>query len=182
MAKTIGHTRLWLDALIRKAYLSFDQDDGDRCYGLLTQAAEMAQAIGDRDAELQVRTHIIYFQLLEHDLTTQGDTFSSLIGMGKKMRLARTPVLCWLFRADVSAARGEFTTAREELRQAYVHASQLGDYALFIPIARRDYALQKALGQLADVTLGQGYALGALTPPEIVRRRFEGPAGNAVKG
>lgn len=182
VAKTIGHTRLWLDALIRKAYLAFDQEDGDRCYGLLTQAAEMAQAIGDRDAELQVRTHIIYFQLLEHDLTTQGDTFSSLIGMGKKMRLARTPVLCWLFRADVSAARGEFTTAREELRQAYVHASQLGDYALFIPIARRDYALQKALGQLADVTLGQGYALGALTPPEIVRRRFEGPAGHAVKG
>lgn len=179
VAKTIGHTRLWLDALIRKAYLAFDQLDSERCYSLLTQAAEMAQAIGDRDAELQVRTHIIYFQLLEHDLATQGDTFSSLIGMGKKMRLGRTPVLCWLFRADVSAARQDYTTARDELRQAYMHASQLGDYALFILIARRDYALQKAQAQLADVTIGQGYALGALIPPEIRRRRFDGPAGSA---
>ena len=55
----------------------------------------------------------------------------------------RTPVLCWLFRADVSAARGELTSAREELRQAYAHAAQLGDYAMFILLARRDYLLQR---------------------------------------
>ena len=175
VAKAIGHTRLWLDALIRKAYVAFDQRQEDQCYSLLTQAAEMAQAIGDRDAELQVRTHIIYFQLLEHDLGAQGDTFSSLLSMGKKMRLTRTPVLCWLFRADVSTARGELTTAREELRQAYVHASQLGDYALFVLIARRDHMIQRALGQVGDARHLRSWALGALIPPEIARRRQVGP-------
>ena len=172
-AKTIGHTRLWLDALIRKAYVAFDSQNSESCYELLTQAAEMAKAIGDRDAELQVRTHLIYFQLLEHNFSVQGDTFSSLIAMGKKMRLNRTPILCWLFRADVTAARQDPATAREELKQAYIHSAQLGDYALFIAIARRDYLLQHTLGTLSDPHIGAGFAIGALVPPEIGKRRFD---------
>jgi serine/threonine protein kinase/tetratricopeptide (TPR) repeat protein len=172
IAKTIGHTRLWLDALVRQSYVSFDRNDMPSCYELLTRAVEMAQAIGDRDAELQVRTHIIYFQLLEHDFEVRGDTFSSILNMGKKMRLARTPVLCWLFRADVSFVRGFLEQARDELRQAYMGAAQLGDYAMFILIARRDYALRKKLGQLGDHHIGAGYALGALVPPEVGKRRL----------
>lgn len=171
IAKSIGHTRLWLDATIRQAYVSFELDGARETYVLLTKAAEMAQAIGDRDAELQVRTHIIYFQLLEHDFEVKGDTFSSLLNMGKKMKLARTPVLCWLFRADVSTARGDWETARDELRQAYNSAGQLGDYALFIMIARRDYLLQQRLEKLGDPHVGSGFALGALIPPEIGPRR-----------
>ena len=166
IAKSIGHTRLWLDALVRLSYVSFELEDGAQTYDALTQAADMAQAIGDRDAELQVRTHIIYFQLAEHDFKVTGDTFSSLLNMGKKMQLARTPVLCWLFRADVSTARARWEEAREELRQAYMHAAQLGDYALFIHIARRDYMLQQKVGQLGDPHIGAGWALGALVPPE----------------
>lgn len=171
IAKSIGHTRLWLDALIRQAYTSFELDGAANTYDLLTRAAEMSQAIGDRDAELQVRTHIIYFQLMEHGFEVKGDTFSSLLNMGKKMRLARTPVLCWLFRADVSTARGDWESARDELRQAYNSAGQLGDYALFIMIARRDYMLQAKLGQLGDPHIGAGFAIGALIPPEIGPRR-----------
>jgi hypothetical protein len=171
IAKSIGHTRLWLDALIRQAYTSFELDGAANTYDLLTRAAEMSQAIGDRDAELQVRTHIIYFQLMEHGFEVKGDTFSSLLNMGKKMRLARTPVLCWLFRADVSTARGDWESARDELRQAYNSAGQLGDYALFIMIARRDYMLQEKIGQLGDPHIGAGFAIGALIPPEIGPRR-----------
>jgi len=177
IARSIGHTRLRLDALIRMAYVAFDHDRRDETYSILTTAAEMSQAIGDRDAELQVRTHIIYFQLLEHEFSVRGDTFSSLLGQAKKMRLVRTPVLCWLFRADVSAARREFQTARDELKHAYAAAAQLGDYALFIPISRRDYVLQREMGHLGDPHLGAGYAIGALVPPEIGDRRFERPPG-----
>jgi serine/threonine protein kinase/tetratricopeptide (TPR) repeat protein len=172
LAKSIGHTRLWLDALVRQSYVSFDRNDMPNMYDMLTRAVEMAQAIGDRDAELQVRTHIIYFQLLEHDFEVKGDTFSSILNMGKKMRLARTPVLCWLFRADVSLVRGFLEQARDELKQAYMGAAQLGDYAMFILIARRDYALRKKLGQLGDAHVGAGQALGALVPPEVGKRRL----------
>ncbi len=179
IARGIGHTRLWLDALIRQAYVAFDAEQADRSYTVLTKAAEMSQAIGDRDAELQIRTHIIYFQLLEHQFAVKGDTFSSLLAMGKSLRLVRTPVLCWLFRADVSASRGELTSAREELRQAYAHAAQLGDYAMFILLARRDYLLQRELGQLGDPHIGAGYALGALIPPEVGRRRFQSAPSRA---
>lgn len=171
ISKSIGHTRLWLDALIRLAYVSFELDTSRDTYELLTKAGEMAQAIGDRDAEFQIRTHIIFFQLMEHDFEVRGDTFSSLLEMGKKLKLARTPVLCWLFRADVSAARKEWATAREELRQAYACAGQLGDYALFIMLARRDYLLQQRLKSLGDPHVGSGWAIGALIPPEIGPRR-----------
>jgi tetratricopeptide (TPR) repeat protein len=174
LAKSIGHTRLWLDALVRQSYVSFDRNDMPNTYDTLTRAVEMAQAIGDRDAELQVRTHIIYFQLLEHDFEVKGDTFSSILNMGKKMRLARTPVLCWLFRADVSLVRGFLEQARDELKQAYMGAAQLGDYAMFILIARRDYELRKQLGQLGDAHVGAGHALGALVPPEVGKRRIGG--------
>jgi hypothetical protein len=94
--------------------------------------------------------------------------------MGKKMRLARTPVLCWLFRADVSLVRGFLEQARDELKQAYMGAAQLGDYAMFILIARRDYELRKQLGQLGDAHVGAGHALGALVPPEVGKRRIGG--------
>ena len=171
VSKSIGHTRLWLDALIRLAYVSFELDQARETYELLTKAGEMAQAIGDRDAELQVRSHIVFFQLMEHNFEVKGDTFSSLLNMGKKLKLSRTPVLCWLFRADVSAARKEWATAREELRQAYTCAGQLGDYALFIMIARRDYLLQQRMGNLGDPHVGSGWAIGALIPPEIGSRR-----------
>ena len=171
ISKSIGHTRLWLDALIRLAYVSFELDGSRETYELLTKAGEMAQAIGDRDAELQVRSHIVFFQLMEHNFAVKGDTFSSLLNMGKKLKLSRTPVLCWLFRADVSAARKEWATAREELRQAYTCAGQLGDYALFIMIARRDYLLQQRMGNLGDPHVGSGWAIGALIPPEIGARR-----------
>jgi serine/threonine protein kinase/tetratricopeptide (TPR) repeat protein len=174
LAKSIGHMRLWLDALVRQSYVSFDRGDMSSTYDTLTRAVEMAQAIGDRDAELQVRTHIIYFQLLEHDFEVKGDTFSSILNMGKKMRLARTPVLCWLFRADVSLVRGFLEQARDELKQAYMGAAQLGDYAMFILIARRDYALRKQLGQLGEAHVGAGHALGALVPPEVGKRRIGG--------
>ena len=171
IAKSIGHTRLWLDALIRKAYVSFELEGAAETYDILTKASEMAQAIGDRDAELQVRTHIIYFQLMEHGFKVKGDTFSSLLSMGRKMYLSRTPALCWLFRADVSTARQNWAEAREELKQAYSAASQLGDYAMFILIARRDYLLQQKLNQLGDPHIGAGWALGGLVPPEIGPRR-----------
>lgn len=175
ISKSIGHTRLWLDALIRKAYTSFELEQGHQTYDLLTQAGEMAQAIGDRDAELQIRTHIIYFQLVEHRFDVRGDTFSSLLNMARKLQLARTPVLCWLFRADVSAAKQRWDDARNELRQAYAMAGQLGDYAMFILIARRDYMLQQKLGKLGDPHIGNGWALGALVPPEIAPRRVALP-------
>ncbi len=175
IAGSIGHTRLKLDALVRIAYVHFDLGDPEEAYPILIQAADNAQAIGDRDVELQIRAHLIYFQLLEHDFSIQGEAFTMLLSQGKKMRLVRAPAVCWLFRADVSSARGDYTAARDELKQAYACASQLGDYALFIPIARRDYSIQREVGQLGDPHVGAGYSIGGLVPPEVLRRRFDRP-------
>ena len=171
ISKGIGHTRLWLDALIRLSYVSFELDEARQTYELLTKAGEMAQAIGDRDAELQIRAHIVFFQLMEHHFEVKGDTFSSLLEMSQRLKLKRTPVLCWLCRADVSAARGEWERAREELREAYACAGELGDYALFILLARRDALLQRRLGLKVAHQAGSGWAIGALIPPELGPRR-----------
>ena len=177
IAKSIGQTRFWFDAIIRQAYAAYAQPElpRERVYAILSGASDMARALGDKDAELQVRTHIIYFQIVDHNFLVQGDTFSSLITEAKKMQLLRTPILCWLFRADVSASGAQWGAAREELKQAYRHAAQLGDYAMFIPIARRDCFLKAKLGQPGDPLPGQGYSLGGLLPPEVgaLRHAFD---------
>ena len=164
MARNIGHTRLWLDGLIRQSFVAFDLLQTDHSYALLTQAAQVAKAISDRDAELQVRTHLIYFQLLELGLKTNAETFTSLLESALHMNLRRTPILCWLYRADVSAARGQLDDARARLKQAYQGAAMLGDHAVFLMIARREAAL-------GGLPLSPGVALGALIPPEVGARR-----------
>jgi tetratricopeptide (TPR) repeat protein len=166
MARNIGHTRLWLDGLIRQSFVAFDLGQAEHSYTLLTQAAQVAKAINDRDAELQVRTHLIYFQLLELGLETKAETFTSLLESAVHMNLKRTPILCWLYRADVSIAQGKLDDARARLRQAYDLAAQLGDHAVFLIIARRE----AVLGGLSP---NSGVALGALVPPEVGVRRTQ---------
>jgi serine/threonine protein kinase/tetratricopeptide (TPR) repeat protein len=178
IARYVGHTQLWLDSLIRRAYLSFDAGDSSESYDQLSQTMQLAEEVGDEDQELCVRAHIIYLQLLEHDFRAQGDTFGSLLKKSQDMGLTRAPVLCHFFKADVMAARGDIKYARQLLRDAREAAAQIGDYALFIPIARRDYLLQKRLGELGDPHTGSGFGIGAVIAPETDRRRFnEGRIG-----
>ena len=87
--------------------------------------------------------------------------------------LTRAATLCHLFKADVAASRAEFEHARDLLRAAHVGAAQIGDYALFIPIARRIYLIQKETGELGDPHTGAGWAIGSIIPPEVGIRRFD---------
>ncbi len=173
LSKSVGQIRTGIVALIRHAYVAFDQEDEDTVYARLMEAMEQAQSVSDQESELQIRAHIIYTQLLTHGFKTRGDTFSSLLNSSDELNLNKAAVLCYLFKADVAAARGEFSEARELLRYAQVGAAQIGDYAMVIPIARRNYLLQKEQGQLGDPHIGAGHCIGALIPPEVGVRRFK---------
>lgn len=172
LARSIGLTRLWIGALIRLAYVELDRGDEQAIYARLGEALEKAQALQDAESDLQIRAHIIYTQLLQHGFRAKGDTFSSLLNASAEQGHARAAALCYLFKADVASARGEHQEARDLLRAAHVAAAQLGDYALFIPIARRTYLIQKATNQLGDPHVGAGFAIGSLIPPEVGVRRF----------
>jgi serine/threonine protein kinase/tetratricopeptide (TPR) repeat protein len=173
LAKSIGLTQLWISALVRLAYVALDRGDEQAIYGRLGEALEQAQALQDTDSDLQIRAHIIYTQLLQHGFKAKGDTFSSLLNASAEQDLQRAAALCYLFKADVAAARESWQEARELLRAAHASAAQLGDYALFIPIARRNYLIQKEAGELGDPHVGAGFAIGSLIPPEVGERRFD---------
>jgi len=172
LAERIGLMRLWIAARVREAYIAFDRDREDEVFKCLGRALEKAEELADEEGDLIARTHIIYMQLLQHGFEARGDTFSSLLTESADRELPRASVLAYLFKADVEAARGKWSRARELLRFAHIGAAQAGDYALFIPIARRNYLLQKELGHLGDPHAGAGWSLGAMIPPEVGTRRF----------
>jgi serine/threonine protein kinase/tetratricopeptide (TPR) repeat protein len=167
-AKAIGHTELWLEASIRRAYVSFDSGDSGAAYEKLSETMQLAESLGDAGGELRVRAHVIYLQLLEHDFRTSGATFASLVDRSKELDLTRARVLCQLFKSDVHAAHGELEQAKELLEEARLGAAELRDFALLVPITRRVKVLAKSSGQTVDV----GFAIGALVPPEVGKRRF----------
>ncbi len=171
-ARSIGLTRLWIAALIRLSYVALDRGDESEVYARLGAALEQAQTLGDAESDLQIRAHIIYSQLLQHGFRAKGDTFSSLLTAATGRNFVRAATVCHLYKADVAAAREEWEEARELLRSAHAGAAQVGDYALFIPIARRVYLIQKETGELGDPHLGAGFAIGSLIAPEVGVRRF----------
>ncbi|QDG51262.1 hypothetical protein FIV42_11075 [Persicimonas caeni] len=176
-AKNVGHTELWLEASIRRAYLSFDSGDSADAYEQLSQTMQLAESLGDAGGELRVRAHVIYLQLLEHDFRTRGATFASLIDKSKERGYTRARVLCQYFKSDVHAAHGEADQALALLAEARMGAAELRDYALLLPIERRVRLLERSLGKAAGEA-DDGFAIGALVPPEVGNRRFsEGRVG-----
>jgi len=159
--------------MIRSAYVALDQNDESEIFRLLGRTLQRSEQIHDLEGEYQVKAHVIYMQLLLYGFPATGDTFSSLLSSVEEAGISRANVLCYVFRSDVAASRGIWAEARDFLRYAHVGAAQVGDYALFIPIARRTYIVQKEVGQLGDPQAGAGYAIGALIPPEVGRRRFD---------
>ncbi len=173
LSDSIGLTRMHIAALVRLAYVELDRGNEQAIYQRLGEALERAQALNDAESDLQIRAHIIYTQLLQHGFRAKGDTFSSLLNASAEQNLQRAAAICYMFKADVAAARGLHQDARDLLRASHMAAAQLGDYALFIPIARRSYLIQKAIGQLGDPHVGGGWAIGSLIPPEVGVRRFD---------
>ena len=170
LAKEIGRTELWIDALCRRAWAALDASDARRAYEALTRAGAHARALGDAEAEVRVRAQVIYFQLLEHRFEVEGDTYSALLdSLGA--RPSPASIVCRLFRADVSAARGLVAGARAELARAREGAVRLEEHALLIPIGRREAALGAALGAPPEERWARAFALGATLPPEVGARR-----------
>jgi serine/threonine protein kinase/tetratricopeptide (TPR) repeat protein len=168
IASRIGHTELRLDASIRRAYLSFDAGDSGAAYEQLGQTMQLAESTGDAAGELQVRAHVIYLQLLEHDFRTRGATFASLIDQSSELGASRARILCQLFKADVHTAHGEHKVATQLLDKARLGAAELRDYALLVPLTRRIRLLAGAAVESPD-----GFGLGGLVAPEVGRRRFD---------
>ncbi|MEZ4458473.1 MAG: hypothetical protein R3E66_01845 [bacterium] len=173
VAESIGLRKIWVLAMIRLAYAAFDRSDESELFRLLGRALQRCEQLHDQEGEYQVRAHVIYAQLLLYGFPLKGETFSALLSSVEEAGITKANVLCYLFRADVAAARGNWAEARDFLRYAHVGAAQIGDYALFIPIARRTYLVQKESGQLGDPHAGAGHAIGAMIPPEVGKRRFE---------
>lgn len=168
----IGHRELAFDALIRCAYGRFDDGDRGGCFSLLSDAVDYADTIGsDSDRRFVARAHLIYLQLVIHDFQTEGETFSSLLAEVDETRIRPSHVLCDLFRADVAAARGGFREVASLLATALQNAAGLGEYGMFIPIARRERRLAQQTNELVSEHAAGGFAIGTLIPPEVGMRR-----------
>jgi serine/threonine protein kinase/tetratricopeptide (TPR) repeat protein len=184
LAQKIGHTELWVDASIRRAYLAFDAGDAPDAYSQLGEAMQLAESLGDAGAELAVRAHVIYLQLLEHEFRARGTAFAPLVARSRKLDLPRARVLCQIFNADVHAARGDVDQARSLLAEVRLGAAELHDYALLLPLSRRERDLARRDAQNRGRTPAvppplpthapptRGIAIGALVPPLTDARRI----------
>jgi len=170
LAGAIGLRRIWVSAMTRQAYVALEMKEEAEVFRTFGKALQRCEEMQYREGELQIKAHVIYVQLLLYGFPPKGDTFSGLVG--SESDESRVTALAYLFRADVAAARHEYANAMSFLRHAHVGASQLGDYTLFIPIARRLNLVKQAMAQITDPT-APGWALGAMIPPEVGVRRFE---------
>ncbi|AWV88147.1 serine/threonine protein kinase [Bradymonas sediminis] len=182
MAQLIGHTELWIDATIRLAYVAFDAGDSNQAYKQLSEAMEMAASRNSPGAELAVRAHVIYLQLLEHEFRARGEAFAPLLAAAKAKGLRRAEVLCQIFNADVHTARGAIGQAQALLAEARIGAAELHDYALLVPIARRERDLERQIWRAdsphdaaptesMQATITE-IGIGSLVPPITNARRF----------
>lgn len=170
LAEAIGLRRIWVAAMVRLAYLHLEEGEEPQVFKALGKALSRCEELGYTEGQLQVKSHVIYIQLLLYGFPPSGETFSGLLQ--KEEDSPRVASLTYLFRADVAAARGEFANALSFLRYAHVSAAQVGDYTMFIPIARRLNLVKDAMAQPVD-PLTNGWGLGAMVPPEVGRRRFD---------
>lgn len=171
LGQNIGHRSLAIDALIRRGYALFDQDDVDGCFSALSHAVSFADQHHDLEARAVARAHIIYLQLRLHDFRAQGEAFSSLLQDIDERTLLPSHILADFFRVDLAIARHNLREAASLLAIARHNAASLGDYALFIPISRRETLINQQLQPPSDPHSGSGFALGALIPPEAGPRR-----------
>jgi serine/threonine protein kinase/tetratricopeptide (TPR) repeat protein len=171
-AKAIGHTEFWLEASIRRAYVAFDSGNNADAYDRLSETMQLAESLDDPGGEMRVRAHVIYLQLLEHDFRTRGVTFASLVDRSKQKNLTRARVLCQLFKSDVHASRAELDESISLLEEARLGAAELRDFALLVPITRRLTVIAQHRNGSDDGHTDTGFAIGALVPPEVGKRRF----------
>ena len=171
--EAIGHRRMAFDALVRRGYAAFDDERYGDCFSLLSDAVEFAEGTDDRHGQLMARSHLIYLQLVQHDFQAKGAMFSSLLTELDERDIQPPHILCDLFRADIAAARGSLRQAMSLLDQTRQHVAHLGEYPLFIPIARREFHIGARLDQSDYPDPGDGHALGALLAPEAGRRLFD---------
>ena len=173
VGERVGHRDLAFDALIRRAYAAYDNGDTDTCFEFLQRAVDYGNETDDRESALVARAHIIYVQLLMCDFDADGEMFSTLLRETDERTLHPSHILCDLFRADVAVARNAYREAQNLLAKTRRQVAGLGEYGLFIPIARREYLVGQQLGRLDDPHTGSGYALGTLIPPESDGRHFD---------
>jgi len=182
MAQLIAHTELWVDATIRRAYVTFDAGRSSGAYAQLSEAMQLAESRNNPGAELAVRAHVIYLQLLEHEFRARGEAFAPLLARAQGESLRRAEVLCLVFNADVHAARGAIGQAQALLDQARIGAAELHDYALLVPIARRERGLHRQIWRAdsprdaaptesLQATITE-IGIGSLVPPLTNARRF----------
>jgi len=173
VGERVGHRDLAFNALIRRAYAAYDSGDIDRCFEFLQGAVDYGNETDDRESALVARAHIIHVQLLMCDFDADGEMFSTLLRETDERKLHPSHILCDLFRADVAVSRNAYREAQNLLAKTRRQVAGLGEYGLFIPIARREYLVGKQLGRLDDPHTGSGYALGTLIPPESDGRHFD---------
>ena len=172
LGQNVGHRQLAFDALIRRAYAFFDKGDTEDAFEMLTKAVAFGADTEDNERQAVARAHIIYIQLLICDFTIKGEAFSTLLTDTDERVIRASHILSDLFRADLAVSREAYGEASNLLSKTRLNAASIGEYGLFIPIARREYLLGQQMGRLPDPHSGAGYALGSVIPPESGSRRF----------
>jgi tetratricopeptide (TPR) repeat protein len=172
ISDAVGFANLWMTAKIRLSYVALHQGNEPGIYAHLGAVMQRAQEHHDRPGELAVRAHIIYLQLLQHGFKAKGDTFSSLLHIDEATPLMEANIIAMLFKADDVTAKGDFENAQALLERTRSGASRIGDLGMMIMIQRRKRLVDAHQGKTTTTQAVDGYAVGAILPPEVGIRRF----------
>jgi hypothetical protein len=153
------------------AYSAFFSQNEASAFDSLGEAMKISERVGNFDAELQIRGHLIYIQLMQHGFRDRADTFLTLLNESAEQELMESATISYIFKADSEAARGLWQNALDFLQKARISAAHVNDYGSFIHIERRMHLIKDSMNGTTSAK-PSGYAIGALIPPEVGSRRF----------
>lgn len=169
-SRDIGHTELYLEALVRQGVTHFDAGASGEAWDELERAMSFADKFGDDDTHLGLRARALYLQSVDCQFQY------GVQGMRALLEDATTPharLACQLGLADAACAAGEFDEARERLQTFRLEAARIGEFSVLLPVHRRLAWLDTPAEERSrETTSGwRGVTLGALFPPEVGPRR-----------
>ncbi len=165
-AREIGHTDLFLDALLRNAFVAYHAESFESAAERITRAADFVREYGTRSQSTITQVLGLYLHAAGREFPNETDDLAEHLEAAENGDEHWVYALASICMADVRTANGHTSAARELLEHALRRVTRIGRFRMVASIGHR-------LARLAALEAGDappsidGALIGGPAPPEV---------------
>ncbi|MFB6352423.1 MAG: tetratricopeptide repeat protein, partial [Bradymonadaceae bacterium] len=167
-AREIGRTDLFLDALLRNAFVAFHADSFESAAKRITRAADFVKKFGGEAQRISTQVLGLYLHAASRRFPNETEDLAQHLEVADEREFDWVYTLTSVCLADVRAANGHFPAARELLKRAYRRATAVGRYPMVAAVGHRLDRIGAILDETPAPTI-PGALIGGPSPPEVHR-------------